>query len=176
MVRTKSAVASRLAAGCVAVFAACGHLSAQTPAATLTIDLTQPGRPISPDLIGVFFEDLNYAADGGLYAELVQNRSFEYQATEQLNWTPMTAWEHVTRDGGSGSLKIADAVSAQVNLERIARIKSATRTVLAGAPTGSNTFEQPGVVAPVTDKLPAAKSFLCELPENSLTVLRLRTK
>ena len=34
--------------------------------------------PISKDLIGVFFEDINYAADGGLYAELVKNRSFEF--------------------------------------------------------------------------------------------------
>lgn len=70
----------------------------------------------------------------------------------------------------------SNSVSAQVNLEGIARIKSATRTVLAGAPTGSNTFEQPGVVAPVTDKLLAAKTFPCELPANSLTVIRLRTK
>ena len=30
------------------------------------------------DLFGIFFEDLNHAADGGLYAELVQNRSFEF--------------------------------------------------------------------------------------------------
>lgn len=41
---------------------------------TLTIDLAQSGKPISPELFGIFFEDLNYAADGGLYAELVQNR------------------------------------------------------------------------------------------------------
>ena len=38
--------------------------------------------PISENLIGVFFEDLNYAADGGLYAELVQNRDFEYSASD----------------------------------------------------------------------------------------------
>jgi hypothetical protein len=57
--------------------AACGQAFAQTPTTTLTIDMTQPGKPISPDLFGIFFEDLNYAADGGLYAELVQNRSFE---------------------------------------------------------------------------------------------------
>lgn len=88
---------------------------AQSAATTLTIDLSQPGKPISPDLFGIFFEDLNYAADGGLYAELVQNRSFEYQATEQLNWTPMTAWEQVTRDGARGSVKISDAVTVHPN-------------------------------------------------------------
>ena len=35
-------------------------------------------KPISEHLIGIFFEDINYGADGGLYAELVQNRDFEY--------------------------------------------------------------------------------------------------
>ena len=34
-------------------------------------------HPISPDMIGLFFEDINFAADGGLYAELIENRSFE---------------------------------------------------------------------------------------------------
>jgi alpha-L-arabinofuranosidase len=63
-----------------------------------------PGKKISPNLVGVFFEDLNYAADGGLYAELVQNRSFEYQATEQPDWGPLTGWEFVKRGGGVGFL------------------------------------------------------------------------
>lgn len=81
---------------------------------TVTVQASQP-KNISSDLFGIFFEDLNYAADGGLYAELVQNRSFEYQATEQLNWTPMTAWELATRDGGRGSLTIADALPVHPN-------------------------------------------------------------
>ena len=34
--------------------------------------------PISKDLIGVFFEDINYGADGGIYAELIENRNFEF--------------------------------------------------------------------------------------------------
>ena len=46
---------------------------------TVTITPQLDGeKQISPDLFGVFFEDINYAADGGLYAELVQNRDFEY--------------------------------------------------------------------------------------------------
>jgi alpha-N-arabinofuranosidase len=94
---------------------AANESATQTPTTIISIDLAQPGKPISPDLFGIFFEDLNYAADGGLYAELVQNRSFEYQATEQLSWTPLTAWELVTRDGGRGSLKIADAVPVHAN-------------------------------------------------------------
>ncbi len=45
--------------------------------AHLTIQADQP-KAISPDLFGIFFEDINYSADGGLYAELIQNRSFAY--------------------------------------------------------------------------------------------------
>ncbi|MBQ8002443.1 MAG: hypothetical protein IJ297_03260, partial [Clostridia bacterium] len=43
----------------------------------ITVDATKQGVDINPDMIGLFFEDINYAADGGLYAEFVQNRSFE---------------------------------------------------------------------------------------------------
>jgi len=81
---------------------------AQTP--PVVVQVGAAGKPISSDLFGIFFEDLNYAADGGLYAELVQNRSFEYQATERIDWTPMTAWEPVGRGGARGTLKISDAV------------------------------------------------------------------
>ena len=77
-------------------------------AADLTIQAGQPGKPISPDLIGVFFEDLNYAADGGLYAELVQNRSFEYSPTEQPDWHPLKFWEVQKRGGGDGSVTVAN--------------------------------------------------------------------
>ena len=37
----------------------------------------EKGVSIAPELIGLFFEDINFAADGGLYAELIENRSFE---------------------------------------------------------------------------------------------------
>lgn len=52
-------------------------------------------KPISEHLIGVFFEDLNYAADGGLYAELIQNRDFEYSSKDgnkDKNWNSTYAW------------------------------------------------------------------------------------
>ncbi len=59
-----------------------------TPAqssATLTIQADQPGHAVSPTLWGVFFEDINLSADGGLYPELVRNRSFEDAETPE-NW------------------------------------------------------------------------------------------
>lgn len=84
----------------------CPDLGAQP--ITLTIQAGQPGKPISPDLFGVFFEDLNYAADGGLYGELVQNRSFEYSPTEQPDWHPLKFWELQKRGGGDGAIGVAD--------------------------------------------------------------------
>lgn len=45
------------------------------------------------DLYGLFFEDINHAADGGLYAELVQNRSFEYCEIDKPEYNNFTAWE-----------------------------------------------------------------------------------
>lgn len=78
-------------------------------ARTLTVDVAAPGRPISGELFGIFFEDLNYAADGGLYAELIQNRSFEYSATEQPSWGPFSFWDLVKTNGGDGQLGLGDA-------------------------------------------------------------------
>ena len=45
---------------------------------TFDINLKKTGAPIQNTMYGIFFEDINYAADGGLYAELVKNRSFEF--------------------------------------------------------------------------------------------------
>ncbi|MEO8534154.1 MAG: alpha-L-arabinofuranosidase C-terminal domain-containing protein [Flavobacterium sp.] len=63
--------------------------------AQISID-GQQSKKISNMLTGVFFEDINYAADGGLYAELVQNRDFEYALSDKKgsdgNWNPTMAW------------------------------------------------------------------------------------
>ncbi|HEX9048891.1 MAG TPA: alpha-L-arabinofuranosidase C-terminal domain-containing protein [Verrucomicrobiae bacterium] len=58
-------------------------------AADLTVHLDQPGATVSPTLYGIFFEDINRAGDGGLYGELLQNRSFEDNAS-LIAWTPVT--------------------------------------------------------------------------------------
>lgn len=46
-------------------------------AQTLTIDLNKRGADVSPTMYGIFFEEINHAGDGGLYAEMLQNRGFE---------------------------------------------------------------------------------------------------
>ena len=61
--------------------------------ATLTVNWDDR-KAISPNLMGIFFEDISYAADGGLYAELIQNRDFEYTADDnrRAQWNAQTAW------------------------------------------------------------------------------------
>ena len=59
---------------------------------TLEINLKKAGAPVQETMYGIFFEDISYAADGGLYAELVQNRDFEYNSKDRREWTSTTAW------------------------------------------------------------------------------------
>lgn len=47
----------------------------------ITVDVKKPGAPIQKTMYGIFFEDINYGADGGLYAELIKNRSFDFPRT-----------------------------------------------------------------------------------------------
>ena len=53
----------------------------------MVIKTNKPGAEIQPTMYGLFFEDINYAADGGLYAELVKNRSFEFP-DRLMGWKP----------------------------------------------------------------------------------------
>ncbi len=64
------------------------------------------GKKISSDLFGLFFEDINYSADGGLYAELVQNRSFEYNPTERREWNPFSYWEYISPGFSYGRISV----------------------------------------------------------------------
>ncbi len=59
------------------------------------MDAAHPGAAISPSMFGIFFEDINFGADGGLYPELVKNRSFEFQQ-------PLTGWHEVLGFSGKG--------------------------------------------------------------------------
>lgn len=72
-------------------------------------------KKISPDLFGLFFEDINYAADGGLYAEQVQNRSFEYGPTERKEWHPLSYWEYITPGYSYGSISVETTAPVNAN-------------------------------------------------------------
>lgn len=75
---------------------------------------TRQERNELDDLYGLFFEDINHAADGGLYAELVQNRSFEFCSVDNADYHGLTAWEKI-EDSGEIALTVrrGDAVSSQ---------------------------------------------------------------
>lgn len=69
---------------------------------TLTVAVDRPGAPVSPTMWGVFFEDINGGADGGLYAELVKNRSFDFT-------DPLMGWHRVVEGDASGTLTVTNA-------------------------------------------------------------------
>ena len=79
----------------------------------IAIDASRPGADIAPGMVGVFFEDINFAADGGLYPERVKNRSFEFP-------DPLAGWTR--RCTARGELTDPD---------RMVRSTSATRTTCA---------------------------------------------
>ena len=64
------------------------------------------GKKISKELIGIFFEDISYSADGGLYAELVENGSFEYSPAERDGWGSGTSWKQIRPGHSLGMLQV----------------------------------------------------------------------
>lgn len=66
---------------------------------SITIQANQPGARISPTMYGIFYEDINYGADGGLYAELIMNRSFEFPK-------PLRGWREERRRGADVALTV----------------------------------------------------------------------
>ena len=64
------------------------------------------GKAISDELIGIFFEDISSSADGGLYAELTQNGSFEYSPVERDGWGAGTAWKQIRPGHSLGRMEV----------------------------------------------------------------------
>ncbi len=81
---------------------------------SVTVQVDKPGKQVSPMLYGIFFEDINFAADGGLYAELVQNRSFEHGDA-------FASWGLIDRDG-AGTVEVASDRPLNENNPRYARL------------------------------------------------------
>jgi len=66
---------------------------------TLTIHANQPGARINPAMWGIFFEDINFGADGGLYGELIKNRSFDFPDA-------LMGWGTYAKAGGDGFARV----------------------------------------------------------------------
>ena len=62
-------------------------VSAMAQTTRMKIRVDKPGAEIQPTMYGIFIEDINFAADGGLYAELVKNRSFEFPNNPLQGWS-----------------------------------------------------------------------------------------
>ncbi|MFC4100247.1 LamG-like jellyroll fold domain-containing protein [Paenibacillus xanthanilyticus] len=88
---------------------------AGSAAYTLEIDGKHAAHAVSPTLYGIFYEDINYAADGGLYGDLIENRSFEFG-------TPLFAWTKKALGGGEGQVSTATELPLNANNPRYARI------------------------------------------------------
>ncbi|GAA4930140.1 alpha-L-arabinofuranosidase C-terminal domain-containing protein [Streptomonospora halophila] len=105
--RRTAAATSALLAGVLCAVPAAAPASAATEYG-IDVDTAAAGPQISDRMYGIFLEDINHAADGGLYAELVQNRSFEYSTADNENYTPMTSWEEVATGNAAGNAKVVN--------------------------------------------------------------------
>lgn len=107
---------TRLLKRAALVAVAFGSLQAhgQSPV-KITVAADKPGARISPHMWGIFFEDINFAADGGLYAELVKNRSFEFPM-------PMMGWKQSRLDGADATLLVVNRSKTDSNNPRYAQV------------------------------------------------------
>jgi len=102
-----------------------GGSAMQAQPATLTIQADKPVAKVSPTLYGLMTEEINYSYDGGLYGELVQDRTFQSSRSDTENWVPVpqgTAHGLVVRDPATGpsaalpaSLKVTVTAADKAN-------------------------------------------------------------
>ena len=79
------------------------HVQGQTP--VIQVQANQPGAAVTPYQFGIFFEDINFGADGGIYAELIKNRSFEFP-TALMGWS---------QSGAQGSARVLERENQSTN-------------------------------------------------------------
>lgn len=90
------------------IFSFCAFGAGQQDSVVIDVDAAHPGAGMSPQMFGIFFEDINFAADGGLYPELVKNRSFEFQE-------PLTGWHAALSISGKGLAAPKGEISIQTD-------------------------------------------------------------
>src|SRR5689334_12629132 len=83
----------------------------------ITVQVDKPGAAVPKTLFGLFFEDINFGADGGLYPERVKNRSFEFP-------DPWMGWRKIASE--KGTLKVLDEKPLNVNNPHYLRLEVAT--------------------------------------------------
>ena len=102
---------------CVLLFVALPYI-ADADIQTITVEVNKPGAAVNPAMFGIFFEDINFAADGGIYAEMVKNRSFEFP-------DPLMGWKQIERDVQS-SPEVLEREAIQAGNRHYLRVASNT--------------------------------------------------
>ena len=95
-------------------------------AATVTIQANQPGAVVSSNLFGIFFEEINYGGEGGVYAEMVRNRAF-YNPTNALFWAL------VTQGTAAGTMGVVTTQPLNTNIPNSLKLTMASGTGSVGA-------------------------------------------
>jgi alpha-L-arabinofuranosidase len=90
-------------------------LAALAQPVRIMVQTDQPGARINPAMWGIFFEDINSGADGGLYAELVKNRSFEFA-------DPLMGWTRAVAGDASGRIEVATERPLNANNPHFLRV------------------------------------------------------
>ncbi len=109
------AIMSTMLAGALSSISA--HCCFAGPIALTIQELDKPGAQLNPAMWGVFFEDINFGADGGLYAEMVKNRSFEFP-------DPLMGWIKISPSLAQGELMVRNDDPFDANNPHYVRIVS----------------------------------------------------
>jgi len=115
----KRLIYSLVVAGFVAAAGSPRLLAAVTKTGPLliTIQAGQPGAKINPAMWGIFFEDINFGADGGLYAEMVKNRGFEFP-------DPLMGWIKISPSLARGEVSVRDGSPFNTNNPHYVHLQS----------------------------------------------------
>jgi alpha-L-arabinofuranosidase len=94
---------------------ACNFASYSQNTHVLTVSANKPKGEVQPTMWGIFFEDINFGADGGIYAEMIKNRSFEFTK-------PLMGWKQIKESGAKADVQIINRGEKLAN-PRYAQIK-----------------------------------------------------
>ena len=101
---------------CAGSLSSFGNFTVRAASATLSVQADQPGIAISSNLFGIFFEEINSAGDGGLYAEMVRNRSFEDSTNATPYWTLLSTGSAVGQMALDTSVPLSPTNSQSLRL------------------------------------------------------------
>ncbi|MEP6610400.1 MAG: carbohydrate binding domain-containing protein, partial [Mucilaginibacter sp.] len=102
---------------CTAVLCVSAYCQSDNAEKVYTISAGKIKAHIQPTMYGIFFEDINMGADGGVYAELVKNRSFEFKE-------PLMGWDELKQDGATGSILILNRGAANPDNPKFIHVTS----------------------------------------------------